>query len=186
MAGPIGAGKSAVGSMLADRGALLLEADRAGHEVIEPDGAAFPAVAARFPQTLRHGRIDRSRLAGIVFADAHALEVLEALTHPHIAALLETRAAVAADRLVVVELPLVVDILGPGWPRLVVMADEDVRLERAVARGMDPDDVRRRMAAQALEAEWMASATWVMHNNGTREDLEAAVGEWWEREVAAT
>lgn len=183
LAGPIGSGKSTIGSILAARGAVVIEADAIGHEVLEPGGAAHGAVAARWPETVVDGHIDRSALAAIVFSDERALSVLEALTHPHIAARIIRRAEDAGDRLVVVELPLTVDILGPDWPRLVVLASEAVRMERAVERGMERRDVLRRMAVQASEEEWRATADWIVRNDGTYAELEAAVAAWWQREV---
>lgn len=180
LAGPIGSGKTSVGEILRDLGAEVIEADAIGHEVLQPGEVAHPAVAARWPEVVSgDGTIDRARLASIVFSDRRALAVLEALTHPHIAARIERRAATARARLVVVELPLVVDILGEGWPRLVVLADAQTRVARAVARGMDEADVRRRMAAQATEDEWRRSATWVLENDGSPAELATRVADWW-------
>ncbi len=184
IAGPIGSGKSRVGAMLAARGAEVIAADEIGHDVLAPGGEAHWAVAARWPEVVTEHGIDRRRLAGIVFADADALEVLEALTHPHIAARIVERAAAAGDRLVAVEIPLLRDILGEGWPRLVVLAAPATRAARAVGRGMEPDDVERRMSAQPDEAEWVRRATWILRNDGSLQDLEAAVTAWWEAYVA--
>jgi dephospho-CoA kinase len=184
LAGPIGSGKSVLGGMLQRRGALVIEADLIGHQILEPGEVAFPAVAARWPSAVVDGRIDRRRLASVVFADGNALRVLEALTHPHIAARVEARAAGAGERPVAVELPLVADILGEEWPRLVVLADAEVRLRRAVARGMEVEDVKRRMASQPTEARWSASADWVIRNDGSLDELDAEVGRWWAQAVA--
>ena len=185
LAGPIGSGKSLVGAMLAGRGAHVIEADRLGHAVLEPGGEAFDAVADRWPAVVRNGRIDRGLLAGVVFADRSELQRLETLTHPHIASRIHAAARAATDAVIVVEMPLVVDLLGPGWHRLVVLAPYEVRLARAVARGMDEHDVRRRMAAQPPYDVWEASADSVIVNDGDRDALAAAVDAWWERFVAS-
>jgi dephospho-CoA kinase len=169
--------------MLAAHGAEVIAADEIGHEVLEPGTEAAWAVAAAWPEAVVDGRLDRRRLAGIVFSDPAALEVLEALTHPHIAARIRRRAADAGGRVVAVEIPLLVDILGEDWPRLVVLAEPGVRRARAVGRGMDPDDVARRMAAQPSEDEWVESATWVVRNDGTRDELGRAVDAWWAANV---
>lgn len=185
LAGPIGSGKSVVGTLLAARGAYVIEADRLGHAVLEPGGEAFSAVTARWPAVVRDGRIDRSLLAGVVFADPSELRRLEAMTHPHIARRIHAAAQEAGDRVVVVELPLVGDLLGAGWHRLVVLAPADVRLARAMGRGMDEEDVRRRMAAQPPHDVWEASADSVIVNDLDEDALAAAVAVWWERFVAA-
>jgi len=181
LAGPIGSGKSAVGALLAVRGACVIEADRLGHAVLAPDGEASAAVAQRWPAAASHGEIDRRRLADLVFADPGELAALEAITHPHIARRIHHLVAAAGDSVVVVELPLSADLLGSGWHRLVVLAPEEVRVARAVGRGMDEADVRRRMAAQAPYDVWEASADSVVVNDGDSASLAAAVDGWWER-----
>ncbi|NNL69734.1 MAG: dephospho-CoA kinase, partial [Acidimicrobiia bacterium] len=86
LSGGIGAGKSAAARIIAARGYPVIHADKIGHAVLEPEGEAFPAVAARWPEVVVDGMIDRPRLAEIVFDDPAALTELESLTHPAIAA----------------------------------------------------------------------------------------------------
>ena len=160
--------------------AATIEADRIGHEVLEPGGAAFAAVAERWPVVVVDGAIDRQRLASIVFTDLEQLEELEAITHPAIGAEIARRANAAAGSPVVVELP-VPAIVAPGWTWIVVVAESSVRVQRAVARGMDEDDARRRIASQLTESEWRRRATHVIVNNGTLEELGAEVDALWER-----
>jgi dephospho-CoA kinase len=179
--GPLGSGKSAVAAVLADRGAFVVDADKVGHAVLAPGGEAFAAVAERWPSVVVDEAggpvIDRARLATIVFADRAELAALEALTHPHIAARIEALVAGAPDGVTAVEMPLIDPPL--PWHRLVVLAPTPLRYRRAVERGMDPEDVTRRMQAQPDLDEWRAAADSVIDNDGTFEDLEAAVDRWW-------
>jgi dephospho-CoA kinase len=99
---------------------------------------------------------------------------LEEITHPlifgRIRAELEGFSGVAA-----VEMPLLDPDL--GWPRLVVDARDDVRLRRAMQRGMSEMEVRERMAAQPARARWLAGAAVVVPNHGDLEALESTVGQ---------
>ncbi len=70
--GGIGSGKSTVRRALEDMGAVTIDADRVGHGVLEPDGAAFDAVVERWPEAVSDGRIDRAKLGSIVFAGGAA------------------------------------------------------------------------------------------------------------------
>jgi dephospho-CoA kinase len=177
--GGIGAGKSTVTQRLGELGALVIEADRLGHAVLEPGGAAFGAVAARWPEVVYDGRIDRGALAAIVFRDADELHALEAMTHPAIAAEIERRAAGAGPRPVVVELPVDVGLGGQDWMRVAVVASEEERFARVAGRGLDPDDVRRRAAMQPGDEAWRRVADRVIVNDGTLEELTAAVDRLW-------
>ena len=183
--GPIGAGKSAVAGLLADRDATVIEADAVGHAVLEPNGEAFAAVAGRWPSVVADGTIDRARLAAIVFADRDQLAALEALTHPHIVARIEAAIGPpdgAADGLVAVEMPLLEPPL--RWHRLVVLAPTSMRFWRAVQRGMDPADVTRRMRLQPAAEAWRAAADSVIDNDGDIAALATAVDRWWATWVA--
>lgn len=181
ISGGIGSGKSVVGARLRELGAVVVEADLVGHEVLEPGGPAYDDVVHEWPQVVRHGAIDRAALAEIVFTDAAALQRLEAITHPAIAEVIRRRVAEATAPVVAVELPVGSDLVGSGWLHLVVEAPEETRVERAVARGMDPADVRRRMAAQPTAEEWREGAQYVILNDGSLADLVAAVDDLWAR-----
>ncbi len=180
VSGGIGSGKTTVLGLLAARGAVVIEADRIGHEILAPGGAAFEPVVQRWPQVLVDGRIDRERLAAIVFSDGEQLEALEAISHPLIAAEIARRVAVAEDRDVVLELPVGADLVGEGWTRITMTAPEDVRLRRAVARGLDAGDVTNRMAVQGADAERTQLADITIANVGSLADLEKRVVEVWE------
>jgi dephospho-CoA kinase len=198
--GPIGGGKSTVADMLRGLGAHVINADRLGHLVLEPGAEAHGAVAAAWPDVVVDGAIDRRRLAGIVFADPDELAALERLTHPHIAARIREAVAAVLDAdaattppVVVLEMPLLSPpegATGPradgsgGWHTITVIAGEDVRRERAVARGMEPDDAGRRIRAQPPAEDWEAAADTVIRNDGDLDDLRRRVEEWWVRHVA--
>jgi dephospho-CoA kinase len=185
LTGGIGAGKSEVARLLADRGAWMVDADAIAREVVAPGTPGLAAVAAEFgPGVLDStGALDRARLAEIVFADPAKLATLNAIVHPLVAersaALL---AGAPAGTVVVYDVPLLVENdLAAGYDVvLVVDADEDVRLARLVAgRGMSEADARARMAAQATRERRLAAADIVITNNGTLAELTRRVGELW-------
>ena len=179
VSGGIASGKSTVLQILRAEGAVVIEADRIGHDVLKPGGPAFATVSERWPAVVKEGRIDRGRLAAIVFSDAEALQDLEAITHPHIAAEIAKRVADAQDHDIALELPLDSDPVGPGWTRLVVEAPADLRLQRAVDRGMDTSDVASRIGAQPDDAAWRKGADIVIANVGSFDDLHQAVKRAW-------
>jgi dephospho-CoA kinase len=165
--------------MLAEHGALVIDADAVAREVVLPGTSAFSAICARFATA------DRSELAEIVFSDPGARRDLNAIVHPAVGAAVDSRlAALAAtdpDGVVILEVPLLVET---DWQKgdLVVVVDcpEDVAVRRLVAgRGMSEDDARRRVAAQATRAERLARADRVVTNEGGLDDLRRAVDALW-------
>lgn len=188
LTGGIGSGKSTVAGMLARRGAAVVDADQLAREVVEPGGPAHGPVLARFGADLAGpgGRIDRRRLAGIVFADPAARRDLDAIVHPAVATAMAERAGEhrGTDHVVVLEIPLLVeaDIPRPAMAGVIVV---DCPLEVAVARlaeqrGMSEEEVRARAAAQAGREERLAQADFVVDNSGSIEDLAAQVDRCWE------
>jgi dephospho-CoA kinase len=178
--GGIGSGKSTAAGVLAGLGAAVFSADTAAREALEPGGAAYAPATTRWPEVVgADGRIDRSALGRIVFDDPVALAELEAMTHPAVRESL--RAAVSGVRapLLLVEVPLPVDVLGPGWPRVVVDAPDEVRMARLLARGMSRPEITQRMAAQPDRGEWLAVADMVLDNGGDLDRLEAECRRVW-------
>ena len=186
LTGGVGSGKSTVARLLADRGAVIVDADAIAREIVEPGQPALAEIEEEFgAEILRDdGSLDRSALASLVFADPVRLARLNEITHPRIAARsAELIAAAPDDAIVVYDMPLLVE-QGPealgGWDRVVVVdAPDAVRVSRLVERGLDADDARRRMAAQAGREERLAIADTVLDNSGDPSILEAQVDRLW-------
>ncbi len=187
LTGGIGSGKSEVERLLAERGAVVVDADRLAREVVGPGTAGLAAVLEEFGPAVRaaDGSLDRAALAAIVFADAGARRRLEAIVHPLVGArahdLLGAAERAGAD-MVVYSVPLLVENgLAGGYDLvLVVDAPDDVRLDRLVRlRGMTEADARARMEAQAPRAERLAAADVVVSNDGTPAELAERVEAVW-------
>ena len=188
LCGGIGAGKSTVARLLAERGAVVVDVDALGRSVLNHD-EVLHAVVAEFGDGVldADGGIDRAALAREVFSCEGRLTDLEAISHPaidrEIARHLEALASdppdlVVLDMAVLVESDLGKLSDGRGYTEVVVVeAHADVRLERLVARGMAADDARARMAAQATDAERRAVADHVLVNDGDEADLAERVDE---------
>jgi dephospho-CoA kinase len=189
LSGGIGSGKSTVARALARRGAIVIDADAIAREVVEPGEPGLAAVVERFgPEVLdSDGRLDRPRLAALVFDDAGARADLNAIVHPRVAAETARRIAAApSDAVVVIDVPLLVEAARSGYDAVVIVeAPEAVRLERLVGRGMAPDDARRRMSAQASDADRRKVADVILDNAGSEEDLERQIDALWAQLTAS-
>jgi dephospho-CoA kinase len=174
LGGGIGAGKSRVASVFAERGFEVIEADKVGHDVLRSNADAIAAVAAVWPETVGDGEVDRAVLARIVFADPDALATLESITHPVIGEILLERIE-AAVKPVLIEVPLMKVLAQGPYLRVAVVADGQTRENRAVARGTERDDVRRRMGHQPSDAEWTTWAERSIDNSQIWEHTEVDV-----------
>ena len=182
LGGGIGSGKSAAGEILASLGAVVLLSDRAGHQVLAPGTPESAAVLQRWPESATaDGVIDRFALGAIVFADPAALAELEAIAFPGIAERLLREVAAHPEDIVLIEVPVLREVAGAGWPWVVVDAPDELRLGRALAR--DPErgeaGIRDIMARQPSRSEWLAAATWVLDNSGDREQLVGECQRLW-------
>jgi dephospho-CoA kinase len=186
LTGGVGSGKSTVSALLADMGAVIVDADRIAREVVEPGTAGYDAVLARFGSSVRapDGTLDRPAIAGIVFADPQALADLNAIVHPLVGQrMAELVADVPAEAIVVHDVPLLVENnLAPAYDVVVVvLADEETRVRRLAGRGMPEADARARIAAQADDDQRRAVADEIVRNDGDRDQLAAQVEALWAR-----
>lgn len=181
LTGGIGSGKSTIRQELESMGVKTIDADRIAHEVYSPGGSAFDQVAARWPETVRDGSIDRKVLGDIVFNDPSQLEELEEIVHPAVMLVILDRLVEAEDDLLVVEISVPRDLLGVGREATVI-ADlpDDQRLARLIGRGMDPADISRRMARQPTRQEWIDLGDHTISTDGTREEVRERVRDWLE------
>jgi dephospho-CoA kinase len=188
LSGGVGSGKSTVARLLAGHGAVVIDADAIAREVVEPGTPGFDAVVARFgPDVVADGRLDRPALAKIVFADEQARKDLNAIVHPLVGERsAELMQAAPEGAVLVYDVPLLVesDLVGGFDVVVIVLADAETRLERLEGRGMPREDATTRMAAQASDEQRRAAADEIIENNGSEDDLRAAVDELWERRLA--
>jgi dephospho-CoA kinase len=178
-----------VAALLAERGALVVDADRIAREVVEPGTPGLAAVAEAFgPDVLTaDGALDRPALAAVVFADPAARARLDGIVHPLVRArAAELVAAAPADAVVVQDVPLLVETGQAGSYDLVLVveADPGTRVRRLVARGLTEADARARIASQATDAQRRAVADVVLANDGDLEHLAAQVDRFWVERVA--
>jgi dephospho-CoA kinase len=183
LTGGIASGKSTVADQLARRGAVVIDADRLAREVVEPGTAELAAIAERFPGTVLDGRLDRSAMAAIVFADPQARRDLERIVHPAVrrrAAELEQ--AAAPGSVVVHMIPLLVETGQQADFDLVVVVDVDpeTQLSRLLARdGMTRAEAEARLAAQAGRERRLAAADVVIDNSGSVTQLKDQIDDLW-------
>lgn len=192
LTGGIGSGKSTVSALLAAHGAAVVDADALAREVVAPGTAGLARLVEAFGEEVldESGGLDRDRLGRLVFADPQARAVLNAIVHPLVGELSAERVAEAeaGGALVVVhDVPLLVENGLAALYDLVVVVDapEEVRVRRLVElRGMDEQQARARMAAQATRDERLEVADEVIDNSGDRSAVVQQVAELWDRLTA--
>lgn len=177
LTGGIGAGKSAVASILADLGAYVVDTDALAREVVAPRSDGLMEIARFWPQVVRNGLLDRAALADIVFADPYARQRLNAMLHPHIRRrAMEREARADPGQLVVHVVPLLFESGYDGLmdKSVVVVAPLEQRIERVVKRDrIDEARVRARIATQMSPGEAQQRADFVIENDGNLDHLRA-------------
>jgi dephospho-CoA kinase len=185
-----------VATLLAERGATVIDVDALGRQVLTDDDV-HAAVVAEFGDGVldADGAVDRKALAAEVFASKGRLTDLEAISHPAINRELDRRLTQlagptesAGNMLVILDMAVLVESdlgrlpNGRGYREVVVVeADLEIRLARLVGRGMTVENASARMAAQADDAERRAVADHVVVNNGDEVELAAEVDRLFEQ-----
>jgi dephospho-CoA kinase len=185
LTGGIGSGKSTVSEGLAERGAVVVDADAIVRDLQAPGGAVLATMVERFgPEILRpDGTLDRQRVADRVFADPTELEALNAIVHPAVGEEIRRRLEEqrGTDRVVVLDIPLLVERSGYETAgTIVVDIDPEIAVRRLVsARGFSEPDARARIANQASRADRLAVADFVISNDGSMGDLHRQIDDCW-------
>lgn len=185
LTGGIASGKSTVAAVLAELGAIVIDADALAHQAVAPGTAGLAEIESRFGAEVINadGGLDRAALGAIVFADETEREALNAIIHPRVReAARAVREHADADDVVVEDIPLLVETGQADRFELVVVvqAEESARIQRMVDhRGMTDEDARSRIRAQASDAERAAVADVVLRNEGTVEELRTQTEQLW-------
>ena len=180
--GGIGSGKSEVTRLFDELGAVVIDADVLAREVVAAGTSGLEEIVQTFGRDLLgpEGELDRPAMGRRVFADPTARTQLEAIIHPRVRHRAdEIERAAPDDAVVVHDIPLLVETGQADRFDAVVVVDvpEELQLQRLEGRGVDVDDARSRIRAQASRNERLAVADYVIDNTGTREDLRPAVAE---------
>lgn len=183
LTGGIASGKSTVAAMLRDLGFAVLDADSLAHKLIEPGQPAHEEILREFGPSIADskGRIDRTKLSVIVFADRAKLDRLNAIVHPRVAEVVFRQfdewqrngvrdgAFVEAALLIESGIDKKLDGLVVAWCK------PEQQLERLVARGLSEAEAHRRIAAQLSVEEKLRHATEKIDCSGSLEETRRQV-----------
>jgi len=179
LTGGIGSGKSLVGEILEELGALVIDSDQLAREVIERGSPGYEEVVTAFGDSiLSEGQIDRSKLAAVVFNESDLRKKLESIIHPLVREAAEKLARkLPSGAILVNQIPLLVE--SDGAKRfdyvVTVSADEEIRRERLRLRGLKDYEITQRMAAQVSDSEREKIANYIIRNDGSIDELTRAV-----------
>jgi len=183
LTGGIAAGKSTVARFLSELGVFVLDADHLAHMATAPGGGAFDEVVAHFGDRILdgQGRIDRLRLADIVFEDAESRTALNALVHPKVRSEAERRireySTKALMPLAVVDAALLFETGAfRDFDRLIVVhCRRETQIERLTERdGMTREQAEARIDAQAPTADKLAVANYAIDTDDSLEQVRRA------------
>ncbi len=192
LTGNIASGKSEVATLLAERGATLIDADILAREAVKPGTDALRTITSRWGDGIlsADGSLDRAALRGIAFADHAELEELNSIVHPEVTRLRDIQIAAArkrGDKVVVCVIPLLFERRLVDDFDLIVLVDAPraLRLERLTSsRGLDEADAMNMIAAQMPAELKRARADYVIENTGSLSELNKDVETLW-RELQA-
>ena len=179
LTGGIGSGKSLVGEILEELGALVIDSDQLAREVIERGSPGYEEVVTAFGDSiLSEGQIDRSKLAAVVFKESDLRKKLESIIHPLVREAAEKLAKkLPSGAILINQIPLLVE--SDGAKRfdyvVTVSADEEIRRERLRLRGLKDYEITQRIAAQVSDLEREKIANYIIRNDGSIDELTRAV-----------
>lgn len=184
LTGGIGSGKSMVGQMFADLGAVVVDSDQLAREVVERGSDGFDQVVATFGDgVLKNGDLDRAYLATLIFGDTAKRVQLEQITHPLIRkAFTKVIEAAGEKNIIMNQIPLLVESKNNyKFDHIItVTADENIRSERLRKKGFSSQQIQQRMQAQASDSKREAISDTVITNNESESELRDQVKKIWE------
>jgi dephospho-CoA kinase len=190
LTGGIASGKSTVAAMLAEKGAVILDADRMARELVEPGKAAWQEIVQWLGRDfmLEDGSIDRERLGRLVFQDAEARRKLNAIIHPRVGQEMAARTGQLRNdcfgSILVYDVPLLIEAGMQDMADLILLVyvPEEIQLQRLQRRdNLSREEALLRIRAQMPLKEKKKHAHAVIDNSGTLTDTALQVDEFWER-----
>jgi dephospho-CoA kinase len=187
LTGGIGSGKSTVAKLLAEMGAVVMDADKVGHEVFQPGTEGWKDVVNTFGSEILtdYGEINRKKLAEIVFNNPEALSKLNQIIHPRAHDLVKSRLNDYRKQGVEVVVLEVVLLIEAKWTDLVdevwvIIASEDKVVNRLKQqRGMSKEEILVRISSQMSNDERVKYADVVIRNDDDIDKLKLNIKELW-------
>ena len=185
LTGGIGSGKSTVGGLFQQLGAVVVDSDQLAREVVERGSLGFEQIVTLFgDEILKNGEINRSMLAEIIFKDPAKRKELEQITHPLIRKAFSDIVSKSGDKAIVInQIPLLVESKYEyNFDHVItVSTSEDKRIERLLAKGYTREQIQNRMKSQASDLEREKIADSIIKNNEGATELLAQVEKIWEQ-----
>ncbi|MFC1966660.1 dephospho-CoA kinase [Chloroflexota bacterium] len=189
LTGGIGSGKSAVSKYLAELGAIILDADKVGHEAFKPGTEAWREVAATFGKQVLTpgGEIDRKKLGEIVFSQPESLSRLNQIMHPRMYDMMKAQIEEYRRQGIDVVVLEAAILLEANWTSLVdevwvTVTPEAMVLDRVKKqRGLAEEETLARIRSQLSSEERVKHADVVISNDGDLDEVMAKVRELWEK-----
>lgn len=188
--GSIGSGKSTVADLLAQMGALVIDADLVARAVVQPGSQALLLIRELLGDEviLPDGTMNRRAVATKVFKDDELLASLNEIIHPLVLKEIDKQVSALSlagyAGIVIVDIPLLIEV---GRERLpidqvvVVDCDEEIAIQRlAGGRGMSEVEARSRLTQQATRGDRLSDADYVIDNSGDMVTLVSQVEALWQ------
>jgi len=189
LTGGIGSGKSTVSQLLHELGAVVLDADKVGHEAYQPNTETWLEVVSAFGRQIltSSGEIDRRVLSQIVFSDPESLARLNQIVHPRMYEMMKNQIDEFRRQGVKVVVLEAAILLEAGWTPLVdevwvTVAPEQEVVKRTVERnGSSEEQVIARIRSQLSSEERAGRADVIINNDGSIDELKVKIKELWDR-----
>ena len=185
LTGGIGSGKSTVGELFQQLGAVVVDSDQLAREVVEKGSSGFEQIVTLFgDEILKNGEINRSLLAEIIFKDPAKRKNLEQITHPLIRKAFADVVAKSGDQAIVInQIPLLVESKYEyNFDHVItVTTSEDKRIAWLLAKGYTQEQIHNRMKSQVSDADREKIADSIIQNNESEKELLPQVEKIWEQ-----
>jgi dephospho-CoA kinase len=184
LTGGIGSGKSTVGQIFEELGAVVTDSDQLARNVVERGTTGFDQIVAAFgDEVLKNGDLDRAALAEVIFKDPVKRTQLEQITHPLIRkAFAKVVESSKGDSIVINQIPLLVESKHEyKFDHVItVSATEEIRIERLLKRGMNLTQIKQRIQAQSTDAQREEISDSIIRNDKSQAELLSEVEKAWE------